>query len=356
MSELSKLTSAIGDLDAGAMNAARQRQDQLTKPAGSLGVLEQISIRLAGIGGQTIPEIGDKAVIVMAADHGITEEGTSAFPSEVTAQMVYNFARGGAAINVLAAHEGVKVIVVDIGVKEDIACDGVLIKKIKPGTANMAEGPAMSRDEAVEAIMTGARVADEVIDAGASIVATGEMGIGNTSASSAVISVLGGLEIASVVGRGTGIDDEGLSKKIEALTKALAVNKPDKDDPLDVLAKVGGLDIAGLAGVILQCAARRIPVVIDGFISGAAALVAAKIAPKSVNYMIASHLSVEPGARYVMAEIGLAPMLHMDMRLGEGTGAVLAINIIEAATKILKSMATFGEAGVSEAEEVAETV
>jgi len=355
MSDLSKLSAAIGDLDAQAMSAAAARQDQLTKPAGSLGVLEQISIRLAGIKGRALPEIGDKAVVVMAADHGIAEEGTSAYPSEVTAQMVYNFARGGAAINVLALHEDVRVIVVDIGVKEDIDCDGVLLRKIRRGTANMAKGPAMARNEAIKAILTGAEIAGEAIRAGATIIGTGDMGIGNTSAGSAIISVLGGLPLESVVGRGTGIDDAGLDNKLKALDRALRINRPDKDDPVDVLAKVGGLEIAGLTGVILGCAAKRTPVVIDGFISAAAALVASKLAPKSVQFMIASHLSVEPGARYAMAEIGLTPMLHMDMRLGEGTGAVLAMNIIEASTKILIEMATFAEAGVAEAETVVET-
>lgn len=355
MSDLKKLIGAIGDLDAEAMSAAQERQDQLTKPAGSLGVLEQISIRLAGIGRRALPEISDKVVVVMAADHGITEEGTSAFPSEVTAQMVYNFARGGAAINVLARHEGVRVIVVDIGVKEGIGCDDVLKRKIRRGTANMAKGPAMSRDEAVSAIMTGAEIAGEAIAAGASIIATGEMGIGNTSASSAIISVLGCLPLETVVGRGTGIDDDGLNKKLKALTEAVRINRPDKEDVIDVLSKVGGLEVAGLAGVMLGCAAGRVPVVIDGFISAAAALVASKLAPKSVNYMIASHLSAEPGARYALAEIGVSPILHMDMRLGEGTGAVLAMNIIEASTKILKEMATFAEAGVAEGETVAET-
>ncbi|MDP1809407.1 MAG: nicotinate-nucleotide--dimethylbenzimidazole phosphoribosyltransferase [Actinomycetota bacterium] len=355
MSDLTELAAAIGDLDAEAMSAAQTRQDQLTKPAGSLGVLEQISIRLAGIERRTLPEIGDKVVVVMAADHGIVEEGTSAFPSEVTAQMVYNFVRGGAAINVLARHQGVRVIVVDIGVKENIDCENVLVRKIRQGTANMAKGPAMSRDEAERAVMTGAEIAGEAIDAGASIIATGEMGIGNTSASSAIISVLGGLPIESVVGRGTGIDDDGLDNKVRVLNEAVRINRPDKEDAIDVLAKVGGLEIAGLAGVILGCAARRVPVVIDGFISAAAALVASKLAPKSVHYMIASHLSAEPGARHALAEIGLTPILHMDMRLGEGTGAVLAMNIIEASTKILKEMATFAEAGVAGVETVAET-
>ena len=355
MIDLNEIVNTIGDLDAAAMDAAQKRQDQLTKPPGSLGVLEQISIRLAGIQRRPLPAIGQKVVIVMAGDHGIAEIGASAYPPEVTAQMVYNFAGGGAAVNVLAKHADVRVVVVDMGVKEDIDCESVLDKKIRRATANMTEGPAMSRDEATAAVMTGVEVAWEVIKSGASLLATGDMGIGNTSASSAIIATLGNLPVESVIGRGTGLDDRALANKTMLVKKALDVNKPDKDDPIDVLAKVGGLEIAGLSGVILGAAARRIPVIIDGFISGAAALAAAKLAPKSVNYMIASHLSAEPGARHVMTEIGLVPMLHMDMRLGEGTGAVLAMNIVEASTKILNEMATFAQAGVSDAHDRLET-
>lgn len=345
------LIAAIGELDVAAMEAAQERQDQLTKPAGSLGVLEQISIRLAGIGGEICPSIEKKAVVVMAGDHGVTEEGVSAFPSEVTEQMVHNFTNGGAAINVLARHAGAEVIVVDMGVKADIDHPLVVGKKVKPGTDNIAKGPAMTRAEAEAAVMAGAEVATGLIENGVDLLATGEMGIGNTTASSAIVSVLGDLPVSDVVGAGTGIDSEAVIAKVRVIEKAIKRNDPQSDDPLDVLAKVGGLEIAGLTGVILAAAANRVPIIVDGFISGAAALIAAKLAPPAVNYMFASHQSVEPGHRRTLSEIGLAPVLHMDMRLGEGTGAVLAMNIIEAASRIIKEMATFAEASVSEAQQ-----
>ena len=333
------------------MEQARARQDQLTKPQGSLGVLEDISIRLAGIYGQAVPKITGKAVIVMAGDHGVVAEGVSAYPQAVTEQMVYNFAAGGAAINVLARHAGAKVYVVDVGVAAPIERDGVLSRKVRPGTGNMAQGSAMSMAEAEQAIRVGMEVADLAIGAGANIIATGDMGIGNTTASSAVVSVLAARPVAEVLGRGTGIDDAGLNRKLSVIEKSLEINKPDPASPIDVLAKVGGLEIAGICGVILQAAKRRVPVIIDGFISGAGALAAARLAPGSVNYMIASHVSVEPGHRIVLQEIGLQPMLHMSMRLGEGSGAVLALSLIEAAAKVLAEMATFADAGVSESEQ-----
>ena len=347
MKDLDEIVLGITDLDAEHMKAAQERQNTLTKPAGSLGMLEQISIRLAGMQGTTRPVIGKKTVIVMAGDHGITEEGGSAYPTDVTAQNGYNFAAGGAAVNVLAKQAEADVVVVDVGVNQVIDSKQVIAKKVRPGTANMTKGPAMTRDEALAAIFVGVEVAEEVIAKGASLIATGDMGIGNTSASSAIISILGSIELEDIVGRGTGIDDEGLDRKLLAIRKAIDVNKPDSQDPLDVLHKVGGLEIAGLSGVIMACARRRTPVVIDGFISSAAALVAAKIAPKSVNYMIASHLSAESGHSLALAEVGLTPMLHMNMRLGEGTGAVIAMNIIHSAAKLMQDMATFEEASVS---------
>jgi nicotinate-nucleotide--dimethylbenzimidazole phosphoribosyltransferase len=348
MSELKELLSRIGELDAGAMAQAQERQNRLTKPPGSLGLLEQISIRLAGISGDPLPRIGRKTVVVMAGDHGVAAEGVSAFPSEVTAQMVANFVNGGAAINVLAAHEGVEVVVVDMGVNGAVAGDGVWDRKIKAGAGNIARGPAMSREEAAAAILAGAAVAEQLIESGVSLLATGDMGIANTTPSSALVAVLGGFEPEEVTGRGTGIDEAGLRKKLAAVHRAIEVNRPDPGDALDVLAKVGGLEIAGLVGLILGCAANRRPVVIDGFISGAAALAAARLEPKSVHYMIGSHLSVEPGHRRALTAIGLSPMLHMDMRLGEGTGAVLAMNLVEASAKVLLQMATFAEAGVAD--------
>ena len=351
MEKVTDLIAAVGDLNAAAMQAARERQDQLTKPAGSLGVLEQISIRLAGIGGEVCPTVDKKAVVVMAGDHGVTEEGVSAFPSEVTEQMVYNFINGGAAINVLSRYVGAEVVVVDMGVKADIDHPLVVGKKVKPGTDNMVKGPAMRREEAEAAVIAGAEVAAGLIENGIDLLAIGDMGIGNTTAASAIVSVLSGLPVRDVVGAGTGIDSEVVTAKTYVIETAIKRNRPQPDDPLDVLAKVGGLEIAGLTGVVLAAAADRVPVVVDGFISGAAALTAVKLAPQAVNYMFASHQSVEPGHRRTLSEIGLAPMLHMDMRPGEGTGAVLAMNLIEAASRIIKEMATFAEAGVSESQE-----
>jgi len=353
-SSMENLKLAIGGirgLDERAMNLARERQDQLTKPQGSLGMLEEISVKLAGITGNPRPMIGDKVVIVMAGDHGVVKEGVSAFPQEVTPQMVYNFITGGAGINVLARHVSARVTVVDVGVAAEINDPHVRVRKVKAGTDNMARGPAMSREEAISAIEVGMETVKEEIQGGATIIGTGDMGIGNTTPSSAIVAVLGGLPVEAVVGRGTGIDDDRLRQKINVIREAIRVNNPDPGDALDVLAKVGGLEIAGLTGCILGAAANHIPVIVDGFISGAAALVAARLAPKAANYMMASHVSAEPGHKMTLDIIGLKPMLNMDMRLGEGTGAALAMNIIEAACKVLSEMATFAEAGVSEVTE-----
>jgi len=350
MEELIKVVESITDLDAQAMADAKERQDQLTKPQGSLGVLEDISIRLAGITGHPKPRIDKKVVVVMAGDHGIVAEGVSAFPSEVTPQMVANFIAGGAGINVISRHVGAEVRVVDIGVAADISNPLVIHEKIRPGTANMAQGPAMSNTEAIKSILTGIKIAEAEIAAGAQILAIGDMGIGNTTASTAILAALAQLSLEEITGRGTGVDEETLQTKISAIRRALEINQPDKNDPIDVLAKVGGLEIGGLAGVVLGAASKRVPVVVDGFISGAGALIAAKIAPKSVNYMFASHVSVEPGHQLILREIGITPMLYMNMRLGEGTGAALAINLIDVACKIINEMATFAEAGVAEKE------
>jgi len=338
---------AIGLLDQEAMAAARRRLDSLTKPRGSLGVLEELAVRLAGITGQALPEVKNKVVIVLAGDHGVTEEGVSAYPSEVTAQMVQNFVNGGAAVNVLARQAGARVVVADMGVCAELNFPTVLPWKVRRGTANMARGPAMSREEAVTALERGSTLAEQEIDQGADLIATGDMGIGNTTAGSAILAAFSGLPVAKLTGRGTGVDDGRLRLKVEAVERALAVNRPDPRDALDVLTKVGGLEIAGLAGVILGCAARRIPVIIDGFISGAAALVAGKLEPRAREFMIASHLSEEPGHRYMLALLDLKPLLQMRMRLGEGTGAVLAMHLLEAACRIMREMATFDSAGVA---------
>lgn len=352
MKKLQDTINAIHDLNSNAMRKAKQRQDSLTKPQSSLGLLEDISIQLAGVTGNHLPKLDKKTIIVMAGDHGVAEEGVSAFPQEVTPQMVYNILAGGAGINALAKHVGAEVKVVDIGVAADLEVSGCIDKKIKHGTDNMTKGPAMSRDEAISAIETGIEVAEISIQEGSTIIGTGDMGIANTTPSSAILYTLTDTSIDDAVGRGTGITNESLENKKNVIKKAVEVNNPDKKDPLDVLSKVGGLEIAGLAGVILACAANRVPVVIDGFISGAAALIASRISPKSVNYMIASHVSVEPGHKIILSEIGLSPMLFMNMRLGEGTGAALAINIIDGACKIINEMATFESAGVSNKEDV----
>jgi nicotinate-nucleotide--dimethylbenzimidazole phosphoribosyltransferase len=340
---------SIPSLDLAAQSAARVRQDTLTKPPGSLGRLEELSIQLAAIIGQSQPSVARKAVIVMAGDHGVTAEGVSAYPAEVTPQMVLNFLHGGAAINVLARQAGARVVVVDIGVASDLAPQpGLEIRKVAGGTRNMALGPAMTRAQAEEAITIGIQVVEAEIAKGLDLVATGDMGIGNTTASAAIVATLTGQPVARVTGRGTGVDDAGLARKVVVIERALALNQPDPHDPLDVLSKVGGLEIAGLVGVILGAAAQRLPVVIDGFISGAAALVAVKVAPEVKPYLIAAHQSVEIGHRILLEHLGLRPLLDLDLRLGEGTGAALAFHLIEAAARILNEMATFGEAGVSE--------
>ncbi len=336
----------IGELDQEVLQAAQQRLDSLTKPLGALGVLEDLAKQLAGIYGNTRPQIKEKAIVVMAGDHGVVEEGVSAFPKEVTCQMIANFLNGGAGINVLSRHQGAKVFVVDVGVNAELNLPGVINMKVKSGTANMVKGPAMSREEAIKAIEVGITIANDLVKQGANLLATGEMGIGNTTPSSAILAVFGNYQPEDVTGRGTGINDESLSKKIKAIKQALELNQPDSSDPLDVLAKVGGLEIAGLAGLILGAAANRVPIMIDGFISSAAALVASRIKPESLNFMIASHASMEPGHRMMMELLGLKPVLYLDMRLGEGTGAVLGMGIVEAACKIINEMATFAEAGV----------
>ena len=343
--------ASVTPLDAAAMELARSRQQQLTKPAGSLGRLEDIAIQMAGITKQPLPNVKQKAVIIMAGDHGVTREGVSAYPSAVTPQMVYNFLRGGAAINILADHVGTKVIVVDVGVAADLSHPDLLSRKVAFGTANMVLEPAMTRAQMLEAIQIGIDVFDTQLNLGIDLVATGDMGIGNTTASSAIAAVLLQKPVALVTGRGTGIDDEQLAHKIQVIEKAIQRNVPNPQEPLDVLMRVGGLEIAGLVGVIVAAASRRIPVVIDGFISGAAALIAVELNPVIGAYLLAGHVSVEQGHRLILEKLGLFPLLDLQLRLGEGTGAVLAMSIIEAALRTHCEMATFADAGVSTREE-----
>ncbi|WP_084110495.1 nicotinate-nucleotide--dimethylbenzimidazole phosphoribosyltransferase [Desulfosporosinus lacus] len=344
---LEELTANILDLDQEAMAQIQVRLDSLTKPQGSLGQLEHLAKQLGGIQRTSNPKIQKKAVLLMAGDHGVVEEGVSAFPQEVTPQMAYNIMNGGAAINVLARQANADVFLTDVGIAFPI--DGNIIhQRVANGTQNMSKGPAMSRHEALQALLVGAQVAEEKILEGYNLFATGELGIGNTTPSSAIVALFTNSSIEDVVGRGTGIDDAGVIRKRRAIEKAIEVNQPNTTDALDVLAKVGGLEIAAIAGSILQAAANHVPIVVDGFISTAGALIAAKLAPKSVAYMIPSHGSVEIGHRNALAGLGLDPVLNLNMRLGEGTGAALTFYLVEAALHILEEMATFADAGVSE--------
>lgn len=349
---LTWLLKEIRPLDREVMEAARARQDQLTKPRGSLGRLEELSIKIAGIKGEVVPTVRHKAIITLAGDHGVVAEGVSAYPQEVTAQMVYNFLRGWAAINVLARHVGARVVVVDMGVATELKWHPQLIsKRIALGTRNIAQGPAMSQEEALQAIEAGIEIVEAEISRGLDIVGTGDMGIGNTTPSSAICAAITGVSVREVTGRGTGLNDARMAHKVEVIERALAVNRPDPKDPLDVLAKVGGFEIGGLVGVMLRAAFHRIPIVIDGFISGAAALIATELSPGLKDYLIASHVSAEVGHWAMLHHMGLEPLLDLELRLGEGTGAALGISLAEASTRILAEMATFVQAGLSEEKE-----
>ncbi len=346
---LSNIVEMIKPLNEAAMTEARARQDILTKPQGSLGRLEELSVQLAGIQGRAIPQIKHKAIITMAGDHGVVAEGVSLFPAEVTAQMVYNFLGGGAGINVITRQVGARIIVVDMGVATELEPNPRLLsRKIAFGTQNMSLGPAMTREQAAKAIETGIEIVTSEVAKGLDIVGTGDMGIGNTTASSAICAIMTGKSLAEVTGRGTGIADRQLMHKVEVINKALVMNHPDSRQPLDVLAKVGGFEIGGLVGVMLGAAAHRIPIVIDGFISGAAALIATVLSPELKDFLIAAHVSAEAGHRLLLQHLGLKPLLNLGMRLGEGTGAALVIFLAETAAKVLAEMSTFTEAGVSE--------
>jgi len=349
MTLLEQTRAAVLPADAAAAARAQARLDRKTKPRGSLGRLEQLACRLAAIYRTAEPALPAKAVVVLAADHGIAEEGVSAYPQEVTAQMVKNFQSGGAAINVLARQQGARVVVADFGCKWPVDLPQVRDCRLGPGTANSTRGPAMSRATAVRALEMGIGLAAELATEGVGLLGVGDMGIGNTTASSAITAVLTGQAPARVTGRGTGIDEGRLRLKVDAIQRALRVNRPDPADALDVLAKVGGFEIAGLAGVMLGAAAHRMPVLLDGFITGAAALAAVGLCPAARDYLIASHRSVEPGHTVVLDRLGLRPLLDLELRLGEGTGAVLAMNLAEAALRILGEMATFEAAGVTDA-------
>jgi nicotinate-nucleotide--dimethylbenzimidazole phosphoribosyltransferase len=348
---IAQVCQQIEPIDQTWLNAARERQLTLTKPAGSLGRLEEIANRLAAIQRTTTPVVTKKRIYVVAGDHGVTTEGVSAYPREVTPQMVDNFLRGGAAINVLGRAEGIEVRVVDAGVDADLSDRvGLIHAKVVRGTANFAIGPAMTRAEAEACVTAGIELARTSASDGINLLGIGEMGIGNTTTASAITAVLLGRDPETVTGRGTGIDDEGLSRKIAVIRRALEINKPDASDATGILAKVGGAEIGVMAGIVLGAAANQLPVVADGFISTAAAALALTFQPNARDYLFNGHQSAERGHAALIDFIGEQPLLDLSMRLGEGTGAALAMHVIEAAAKLLSEMATFGDAGVSNKE------
>lgn len=338
----------IGELDRGKMELAQKRLDSLTKPLGSLGRLEDMVKQLAGITGTVMPKVDRKAVIIMCADNGVTEEGVSSCPKDVTATVTQNFMRGITGINVLAQHAGAEILVVDIGVDAEFTDPGILNRKIRKGTWNMLKGPAMTREEAIRAMETGIEVVGRLKEKGINLLGTGEMGIGNTTTSSAVATVLTGRDAGEMVGKGAGLSAEAFQRKKEVVRQAIAVNRPDPTDAVDVLAKVGGFDIAGLAGCFIGAAAYRVPILIDGFISAAAALVAVKIKPETSDFIFPSHGSAEPGSRMIMEALGKQPYLELQMRLGEGTGAAVAFHLLDAAVAAYTRMGTFGDAEIEQ--------
>ncbi len=351
---MEKAIRNIPEPDLKMVVAAQNRLREQARPAGCLGLLEDVGARLAGIFGTLDVRLNNKVIVTCAGDHGICAEGVSLFPSEVTPQMVYNFVNGGASINVLAKHAGARVEVADLGVAADFEPDlPIYHKKIRKGTDNFAKGPAMTRDEAIGSIEAGIEIVDELMAKGpVHLLGTGDMGIGNTTPSTAIIAVYSKLPVADLAGRGTGLDDNGLKLKIAAIEKGLAVNRPDPSDPVDVLSKVGGLEIGGLAGLVIGAASHGIPVVCDGFISTAGALLACKLAPMARAYLFASHNSVEVGHRYMLDHLNLAPLLDLGLRLGEGTGAALAMELMDAATRILCDIKTFEEVAIADAQGV----
>jgi nicotinate-nucleotide--dimethylbenzimidazole phosphoribosyltransferase len=373
MSKLEQTLSSIKPINPAFYEKAQKRLDNLTKPQGSLGRLEEFAARIVAVSENTKPALNKKVIFTFAGDHGVAEEGVSAFPKEVTPQMVLNFLRGGAGINVLARHAGVDVVVIDIGVDYDFGnvdglaldksvlgnsqglasgkpqlCQGLVHKKIIRGTKNIRKGPAMTRQETVQCMEVGIELAEEYARKGYHIFGTGEMGIANTTPSSAIAAVFSKRTVEEVTGRGTGISDDAFKNKVRVIEDAIKINKPNPKDPMDVLARLGGAEIAGIAGLVLGAAANRIPVVIDGFISTAGALIAYELEPKVKEYIFAAHTSVERGHWIMLERMDLKPILNLNMRLGEGTGAALGMSMIEAGVKIYNEMATFGEAGVSE--------
>jgi nicotinate-nucleotide--dimethylbenzimidazole phosphoribosyltransferase len=352
MNLLEKTIEMISKPDEKMHQAALDRLAQQARPAGSLGILEPLSARLAGIAGTLDVRLENKIIITCAGDHGVVAEGVSLFPQEVTQQMIFNFVNQGASINVLAKHANARVKVADLGVNYDFDADlPIFHKKIRKGTSNFAKEPAMTRDEARQSMEAGIEIVETLCrKKDVDIIGTGDMGIGNTTPSSAIIAVLSGIAVEDLTGRGTGIDDNGLDHKVQVIKKALALHRPDPKDPLDILSKVGGFEIGGLAGLVIGAAARKIPVVCDGLISTAGALIACELAPGAKEYLFVSHRSVETGHKFMHRHLGLQPLLDLQLRLGEGTGAALAMELIDAATRVLAEIKTFDEVAIGNAQ------
>ncbi|MEX2011172.1 MAG: nicotinate-nucleotide--dimethylbenzimidazole phosphoribosyltransferase [Chloroflexota bacterium] len=355
MTDLEAAIAAVRPLDEGAMAAARAHLERLTKPTGSLGRLEELAITLAGITGEPAPALEPRRIVIVAGDHGIARRGVSAYPPEVTGQMVDNFLAGGAAINALAGWAGASVVVVDAGVATTLPrtrAGGrtkarLVSAPIRPGTGDISVGPAMTRQEALRSVELGLLVAADMSREGIGVTGVGEMGIGNSTSASAITAAMTGRDVRTVTGRGTGVDDRLRARKVDLIERAITVNRPDIADPIGVLAAVGGLEIGTLVGLILGSAAAGIPVVLDGFITGSAALIAAALCPAVRPRLIAAHRSPEPGHDVILERLGLSPILDLELRLGEGTGAALAIGLLDAACRVRDEMATFDSAGVS---------
>lgn len=349
VSLLEDTIAALRPPDASASAEARERQDRLTKPRGALGVLEDLSVQLCGLAGHCPPPMPEPAAVaIFAADHGVHARGVTPWPQEVTAQMVANFLAGGAVVNAVAAQVGAEVCVVDVGVAADLdAVPGLLPRKVRAGTADLAAGPAMTREEAVRALEVGIDVARDLASAGNRCLLTGDMGIANTTASAALVAVFTGAPPAEVTGRGTGIDDATWSRKVDVVARGLALHRPDSSDPVGVLAAVGGLEHAALAGFMLGAAALRVPVILDGVIACSAALVASALAPEVTGALVAGHVSPEPGAQRALEVLGLRPLIDLGLRLGEGSGALAALPLVQVAARVLRDVATFDGAGVS---------
>ena len=349
---LTEIIAGIEGVDQTFIEKARERTSQLVMPLRALGELHSIGERLCGMNRTLTPSVKKKAFLVMAGDHGITASGVSAYPQDVTGEMVKTFLRGGAGINVLSRQLGASVLVIDVGIISDMPPQDseegrLIVSKVARGTQDFTKGPAMTRAEAESAILKGFEAAKGLFDRGVDLLGTGDMGIGNTSPSSAIGAVITGQPVEKMTGRGAGVDDEGLRRKSEMIKRGLEINGPKPDDPLDVLSKVGGFEIGAIAGAILAGAYSKTPVVIDGFISGAGALIAHGLCPTVTDYLFAGHQSEEPGHKIMLDHMGLAPILNLGMRLGEGTGAALAMHIIEAAARVIKEVLTFEQAGVS---------